>query len=230
MTVPNQSRPTPTLQIGKVRITGAVARLLQIVILGGIVVLLVWQRPSIGMLLSGGIWLGFMTYWAALARTPAPTVKAESRAASVKHGAWREIGLLLLLIPLPWLNGSILPTALWHVPVGLAVQLAGAWLYLRGKRELGRQWSSAISIKADHQLIRTGPYRFVRHPMYTAMITMAAGTAIVSTRVHAAIGVALVTWSYLVKISVEERWLREEFGAAHDEYRRTSWKLLPPIY
>jgi protein-S-isoprenylcysteine O-methyltransferase Ste14 len=101
---------------------------------------------------------------------------------------------------------------------------------MRGKRELGRQWSSAVSIKTDHELIRTGPYRVIRHPMYTAMVVMAMGTAIVNTRVHALVGVALILWSYVVKIRIEEVWMAEQFGPAHEEWRRRSWKLLPPLY
>lgn len=222
--------PRPELRIGNIRIRGWGAAAFQLVVFGGIAALLWWQRPSPGMWVSGGIWVGFMLYWGAQARAPVPTVKAESRTSARRHNLLREIGLLLLFIPVPWLNWSLLPTGRWHVAAGLAVQVAGALFYLRAKRELGRQWSSAISIKTDHQLVTTGPYRYIRHPMYTGMITMALGTALVSTRVHALIGVAFVAWSYVVKIAIEEVWMHEQFAAQHDAWRRTSWKLLPPLY
>jgi protein-S-isoprenylcysteine O-methyltransferase Ste14 len=225
------STPTrPVLRIGKLQITGAVARLIQLALFAGIAALIWWQKPSLGMWLSGGIWVAFMVYWARQARTPTPTVKAETRGSSLKHRAFREIGLILMFIPVWGLNRSVLPAGPAHVWVGLGVQLVGGWFYMRGKKELGRQWSNAISIKTDHQLVTTGPYRFIRHPMYTAMIAMALGTALVNTRLSALFGVALIAWSYVVKIGIEEVWMAEQFGAAHEEWRRHSWKLLPPLY
>jgi protein-S-isoprenylcysteine O-methyltransferase Ste14 len=218
------------LQFGKFKITGASA----VVLLFTLLALILWAiwaaKPSWAMLVSGGIWAGFLVYWSMLARTPTPTVRAETRASGLKHAAWREIGLLLLFIPIPLLNRVVLPSGPLHPWVGLGVQVLGGWFYLRSKRELGRQWSNNISIKIDHRLITTGPYRFIRHPIYTGMIVMALGTAIVSTRVHALIGVALVAWSYVVKIGIEEVWMHEQFGADHDEWRRHSWKLLPPLW
>jgi len=230
MTAPDSTpKPQPTLQIGSLKITGAGAAALLFALLA-LVVWAIWAaKPSWGMLTSGAIWVGLTIYWAAQAKAPTPTVKAESRGASLKHAAWREIGLLLLFIPIPLLNGAVLPGGPLHQFVGLGVQLLGAWFYFYAKGYLGRQWSSSISIKTDHQLITTGPYRFIRHPMYTAMIAMALGTAIVSTRVHALIGVAFVTLSYVIKIGIEEVWLSEQFGAQHEEWRRHSWKLLPPL-
>jgi len=230
MTAPTPTPPSPTLQIGQLKINGAGAVVIQLTLLAGVVALLWWQRPSLGMWLSGGLWGVLMVYWSREARKPTPTVKAESRSGTMKHAAWREIGLLLLFLPIWGLNRVVLPSGSRHVWIGLGVQLLGMWFYFRGRRELGRQWSSAISIKTDHQLVTTGPYRFIRHPMYTAMIAMALGTAIVNTRIHALIGVALVAWSYVVKIGVEEVWMAEQFGPAHADWRRHSWKLVPLLY
>jgi protein-S-isoprenylcysteine O-methyltransferase Ste14 len=197
----------------------------------GLIAWAVWAaKPSWAMLVSGVIWGAFLVYWSAQARAPTPTVKAETRRSSLKHVAWRELGLLLLFLPVPSLNRVVLPNGQLHPFVGLGVQLLGAWFYLYAKRYLGRQWSGSISIKTDHQLITSGPYRRIRHPMYTGMITMALGTAIVSTRLHALLGAVLVAVSYVIKIGIEEVWLSAHFGAAHEEWRRHSWKLLPPIY
>ena len=231
MTSSPPSSPTPAgLQIGKLRITGAAAQAL-LFALFALITGAVWAaKPSWAMLASGGIWVAFLVYWSKQARAPTPTVKAEARRSSLKHAAWREIGLLLLFLPVPLLNRVVLPNGPLHPFVGLGVQLLGAWFYLYAKGYLGRQWSGSISIKTDHQLITSGPYRRIRHPMYTGMITMALGTAIVSTRVHALVGAAFVALSYVIKIGIEEAWLGAHFGAAYDEWRRHSWKLLPPIY
>jgi protein-S-isoprenylcysteine O-methyltransferase Ste14 len=217
-------------EVGKRRIPVAAARALSIALFAGIAWAVWAARPSWAMLVSGGIWVAFLVYWSAKARAPTPTVKAETQRSSLKHGAWREVGLLLLFLPVPLLNGIVLPNGPLHPFVGLAVQLLGAWFYLYAKGFLGRQWSGAISIKTEHELITSGPYRRIRHPMYTGMIAMALGTAIVSTRLHAVVGAVLVAVSYVIKIGIEEVWLGEHFGPAYEEWRRHSWKLLPPIY
>jgi protein-S-isoprenylcysteine O-methyltransferase Ste14 len=223
--------PTPVgLQIGKFRISRAAAQTL-LFVLFALITWAVWAaKPSWAMLVSGGIWVAFLVYWSRQARAPTPTVKVEPRRSSLKHVAWREIGLLLLFLPVPLLNGVVLPNGHLHPFVGLGVQLLGAWFYLYAKGYLGRQWSGSISIKTDHQLITSGPYRRIRHPMYTGMITMALGTAIVSTRLHALVGAMLVAVSYVIKIGIEEVWLGEHFGGAYEEWRHHSWKLIPPIY
>jgi protein-S-isoprenylcysteine O-methyltransferase Ste14 len=111
--------------------------------------------------------------------------------------------------------------------IGLGIQIASVLFYFWGRLHLGRMWSGAIRIVNDHQLIESGPYRLLRHPMYTGMLGMCVGTAIVSGQYHALIGLALVTYAYVRKIRMEERVLREEFGEAYESYRRRTSALVP---
>ena len=97
-------------------------------------------------------------------------------------------------------------------------------------RCLGRNWSGAVAIKVDHELIKTGPYRLVRHPIYTAMIGMYLGTAIVSGELHGLLAVALAAYAYWRKTRMEERGLIEAFGPAYEAYRRESWALIPWVF
>ncbi len=78
--------------------------------------------------------------------------------------------------------------------------------------------------------MRSGPYRILRHPIYTAMIGMAAGTAIVSGTLHALLGMTLMIVAYARKIRMEESTLRTAFGVEYDQYRRVSWALVPGIF
>jgi protein-S-isoprenylcysteine O-methyltransferase Ste14 len=95
---------------------------------------------------------------------------------------------------------------------------------------LGRNWSSEVMIKADHQLIRTGPYRVVRHPIYTAILGLAIGTALISGRVVSLLGVLAFLLAYVRKLRIEERALGETFGAEWEDYRKHSWALVPGVY
>jgi isoprenylcysteine carboxyl methyltransferase (ICMT) family protein YpbQ len=97
-------------------------------------------------------------------------------------------------------------------------------------RCLGRNWSGAVTIKVDHQLIRTGPYRLVRHPIYTAMFGMFLGTAIVGGELHGLLALLICTIAYWRKTRMEERGLRDVFGQAYDDYRRTSWAFIPWLW
>jgi protein-S-isoprenylcysteine O-methyltransferase Ste14 len=95
------------------------------------------------------------------------------------------------------------------------------------RRHLGVHWSGEITIKFDHRLIRSGPYRRIRHPIYTAMIGMMAGSAITSGEMHALLGFAIAGLAYARKIRMEEANLRRAFGAAYEGYRRETGALIP---
>jgi protein-S-isoprenylcysteine O-methyltransferase Ste14 len=135
--------------------------------------------------------------------------------------------LLLLFLPAPGLWTRFLPDASFLVPLGLTIQTAFALLAVWARLHLGRNWSGAITVVQDHQLVRTGPYRRIRHPIYTAMLGMFVGTAIVSGEMHALLGVVVIAFAYWRKIRLEETSLRQVFGTAYDVYVRESWALVP---
>ena len=139
--------------------------------------------------------------------------------------------LLLLFIPVPGLTGWFLPQRLYFlVAVGAISQAAFIFLAVWARRRLGRNWSGAVRIGVDHELIRTGPYRFLRHPIYTAMLGMFLGTAISSSQYHALLGLAILVLAYLRKTRLEEQILQETFGAEYDAYRRDTWALVPLLF
>src|SRR5262249_39684124 len=98
------------------------------------------------------------------------------------------------------------------------------------RRHLGRNWSGAITVAEEHQLVRSGPYRVLRHPIYSAMIAMFVGSALAIGEWHSLIGLVLIMIAYARKIPLEERSLREVFGASYDEYRKASWALIPWVF
>jgi protein-S-isoprenylcysteine O-methyltransferase Ste14 len=94
----------------------------------------------------------------------------------------------------------------------------------------GGNWSSEVMIKTDHQLVRYGPYRLVRHPIYTAILGLAFGTAFVSGRIVSMLGAAGFTYVYVRKLRIEERALGATFGSDWEDYCRRSWALVPWLY
>jgi protein-S-isoprenylcysteine O-methyltransferase Ste14 len=218
------------IQIGRRVLTGVGATGLMFVIGAAIVTAIVYARPAPSVIASALIWVAFTIYWSAAARHASAARQAESMSSRRRHELLLNLALLLLFVPIPWLNARVIPAGVFTTVAGFLVQGAGFGLAAWARRHLGRQWSGAVTIKVDHRLVTTGPYRRVRHPIYTAMLTMAIGTALVSGRVHALVGVVVMAGAYARKIPLEERVLAGEFGDEFARYRGASAALVPWVF
>ena len=177
------------------------------------------------------LWLIFGLYWGIAGLNSALTKTSESWVSTYFHQFLLCAAFLLLILPVPGLNGWFLPPRLhFVVAVGAIVQAGFVLLAVWARRHLGRNWSAEVRIAVDHELVRTGPYRFLRHPIYTAMLGMFLGTAIASSRYHALIGLALLVIAYLRKTRLEDQILAQTFGADYDAYRRHTWALVPLLF
>jgi protein-S-isoprenylcysteine O-methyltransferase Ste14 len=175
-------------------------------------------------------WVVFSIYWEIAAKNSAPAVVSESKFSRGVHVVLTNVALFLMFFQIPGLNQQFLPDRLFVKLMGLAAECAGLALAIWARRWLGRNWSGEITIKADHELIRTGPYGTVRHPIYTALLTMYAGTAVVSGQAHAFIGLILAIIAYLRKTRLEEANLVNAFGEKYNAYRDDTWAIVPKIY
>jgi protein-S-isoprenylcysteine O-methyltransferase Ste14 len=112
--------------------------------------------------------------------------------------------------------------------VGLALIVLGIAFALWAIATLGRHYDVELEIHSDHELVRTGPYRFVRHPLYSGLGLHFAGACLATGNLLLIAGTLLVTYpALLYRARVEERLLRDRFGAAYDEYARTVRMLVP---
>jgi protein-S-isoprenylcysteine O-methyltransferase Ste14 len=195
-----------------------------------LVALAVWSKPSIGMWLAGGGWLGFTVFWSLTAGQRGVSKSEVSIESRALHQNLLSLGLLLLFVSIPGLRWRYIPPNKWHVHVGLGIMAAATLLHVWARVHLGRNWSSEVMIKRDHQLVRTGPYRFVRHPIYTAILGLAIGTAVVSGRVVSLLGASVFAFAYLRKLRIEERALGETFGTAWQNYCESPWALVPWVF
>lgn len=193
-----------------------------------------WQPPSLvgtRVFPSLVLWVAFGIYWAIAGLNSAPTQSSESPASTYFHQLLLGTALVLALWPVTGLTGWFLPQRFHFLaPVGVIIQAGFVLLAVWARRHLGRNWSAEVRIAVGHQLIRTGPYRFLRHPIYTAMLGMFLGTAIASSQYHALLALALLFVAYLRKTRLEEKILRQTFGAEYDAYRRDTWALVPLLF
>lgn len=148
---------------------------------------------------------------------------------------WLPLAIAILLIgPTDWYRGTWLGTRMY--PGSVAVAVVGALLTMLGvafacwaRHVLGRNWSSVVQVKQDHELIQSGPYRHVRHPIYTGLLLAFFGTAMAIGEWRGAICVVIVAVSFWFKLKLEERWMRENFGAAYESYMQRTKALIPGV-
>jgi protein-S-isoprenylcysteine O-methyltransferase Ste14 len=173
--------------------------------------------------------VAFSLYWEIAAKNAAAAKTSESKGSRAIHVVLVNVAVLLELAPIKGL-GRFLPASSLIMTAGLAVEAIGLFLTIWARRHLGRNWSGEITIKVDHQLIRSGPYKLLRHPIYTGLLTMYAGIAIVTGEWLAIVGFAMVAFAYWRKIRLEEANLQVAFGAEYESYRRETWALVPGLF
>lgn len=191
------------------------------------------SRPSapqvVGLLVCGALWVVFAVYWEVAAANSAATAVTESRGSRAMHLVLYFVAMVLLLIPVPGLRARFLPVSVAIIAFGLAFEATSLALAIWARHTLGRYWSGKVRLAADHELIRSGPYGVVRHPIYSGLFGMCLGTSLVYGEVHALEGLVLLALAYWRKIALEERTLREGFGEAYEAYRAATWALIPGV-
>jgi protein-S-isoprenylcysteine O-methyltransferase Ste14 len=187
---------------------------------------------SPAMLVAVVILCLFSVYWSKEAKNSKPAESSESKASRTFHLIVLNAGVLLLIFSfnLPGFRKPILPASPILRAIGVVVELAGFALAIWARRTLGSNWSGEVRIATGHQLVRTGPYQWIRHPIYTAVLAMYVGILMVSGEVHAIVGLAMIVLAYLRKIRMEESILAAQFGEEFLAWRRDTWALAPPVY
>jgi len=183
-----------------------------------------WQLPG-----AVALWVVYSLYWEAAARGASSDKAAESHASRGAHVFLVNAALILEVAPLRGL-GRYLPMSSAVMTAGLALATAGLAFAIWARRHLGANWSGRITIKVDHQLVRSGPYRLLRHPIYTGILTMFAGTAVVTGTWLAAGGFAVAAIAYWRKLRLEEARLTAAFGSEYQAYRGETWALVPGLF
>jgi protein-S-isoprenylcysteine O-methyltransferase Ste14 len=111
--------------------------------------------------------------------------------------------------------------------IGLIFCVAGVVIAIWSRYLLGKNWSASVQKKENHELISTGTYRFVRHPIYTGILLIFLGNAIIVGDYRGLIAVAVILISFWFKLIKEEKWLLEIFGDKYLEYKKETKALIP---
>jgi len=178
------------------------------------------------------LWIAYIVYW----RSVAPAADAHSNE-RLEPASSRIARLLVFLLALallgigrtgiPALDKRFLPLAAWCFWLGAATTAAGLLFSVWARVHLGNNWSQAVALKRDHQLITSGPYALVRHPIYTGLLTGFLGTAIARGQWRGLLAVVIVAAMLCRKLMLEETWMQERFGDSYTAYRRRVARIVP---
>jgi protein-S-isoprenylcysteine O-methyltransferase Ste14 len=180
----------------------------------------------------GYAWLAVMIVWLLAAFMNKRTVRIYRGVARVFQFMLLVPAFLLIFdsdLAIGFLGWRVVPAAATFQIIGLALTLAGLGFALWARFFLGRNWSGAITVKEDHQLIRTGPYAVVRHPIYSGFLLGLLGTAIALGQVRDFIGLVMAAIGWRLKSLVEERFMTEQFGDEYTAYKQDVKALVPFI-
>ena len=179
------------------------------------------------------LWGSWSLYWLISARNTKRTERRESLASRASHLAPLFIGIALIAmerLPGNALSGHFLARSLATYWTGVALIAAGLGFTVWARVHLGGNWSGTVTLKQSHELVRSGPYARVRHPIYTGLLLAILGSCIVRDEWRAIAGFALVAASFIGKLKIEERWMREAFGDRYTNYAREVRALVPGVY
>jgi protein-S-isoprenylcysteine O-methyltransferase Ste14 len=178
------------------------------------------------------MWLAWVAYWWILSYRVKATARRESVHSRLSYIVPLALAGVLLFtpsFPIPVLRARFLPLAEWQVwgGVGAVFVVVGLLFTVWARVHLGRNWSGIITLKEDHELITSGPYRIVRHPIYTGLLLAFLGQAIAWGEWRGLVVMPIAVWAFWRKLRLEERWMLEQFGDKYRAYRQRVAALIP---
>ena len=178
-------------------------------------------------------WITFCVIWFIAAVSTKRSVYRESGLQRLRYvipalvGAWLVFQRHRMSYPL---NMEIIPRADWIILTAIILCVAGLIFCVWARLTLGRNWSGTITLKEEHELIVRGPYRIVRHPIYTGLMGMIIATALVRGHLGGIIGAVLVFVSLWIKLRSEEKVMLKQFPDQYPGYQQRVKRIVPYVF
>ena len=177
------------------------------------------------------VWLAWFVYWRIAAQDTKPAARTDA------GYRWAYLVPLVAALVCFWLPRPVPELRVTLFPDRLACYLAGTALLLLGmafccwaRVVLGRNWSNIVTVKVGHELVQEGPYRWVRHPIYTGLLLAIAGSALAQDLWIDLVPGPLVFLGFWIKLRREEVWMTEQFGKAYAVYAARTARLIPFLW
>jgi protein-S-isoprenylcysteine O-methyltransferase Ste14 len=174
-------------------------------------------------------WITFLVYWFSTARKVKATAERQSLLSTLAHRISVGLGCWMLIywrLPSP-MNLVLIPRTYWTQIIAAVICVYGLYVTIWARRTLAGNWSSDVTFKQGHELVKTGPYRFVRHPIYTGLLIMCVGTAIEIGQLRGFLAIVVVGIGFWIKLKQEERLLLQHFPEAYPAYCKQVKALVP---
>ena len=200
------------------------------------------MQPIAPLVIAYVLWGMFVISWNVFDRFSAATIATPSSRSSGRVSRWGTGGrgerlyslvialglVMIVLAPATSVAGRIWVNPLvvdWAMLLVMAAGIAWCWW---ARLHLGRFWSDSVTRKEGHHVVDTGPYRVVRHPIYTGFIAIYVGMAVICATLLALVAVPVMTLGLWLKARVEERFLIEALGTSiYGPYRARTPMLVP---
>lgn len=176
------------------------------------------------------LWVLFGAYWLASALKRKKTKQRETVLQRFGYTLLLGLAFYFLYQPHPFydrLRDRFLPAGPVGEWLGVVLTAVGIAVAFWARWHLGTNWSGVVTLKEGHELIRTGPYRTIRHPIYTGILVALFGTAITFGEVRALLALAIAWLSFYIKARREELFLSQEFGPGFAEHKQRTGMFLP---
>jgi len=180
--------------------------------------------------LAREVWFVWAIWWVAMAFFSKSTKRRETASQRIEHMVPALLGFLFVFqsgFGGPSLARRIVSESPALMLVCVVMTVLGLLFAVWARLTLGGNWSGTVTIKKDHQLIRRGPYRWIRHPIYTGMLAALLATAVAQGLVSGLIGFAFVYLALYRKAKREESFLAQEFGEGFAEHRQHTGMFFP---
>lgn len=190
-------------------------------------------NPSLPADIIPACWILFSVIWLMAAAAAKRSIYRESGARRLRYLILLVLAFLLLTkryrLPYP-LNVRVIPTTGTVEWMAGILFMAGLAFCLWARAALGRNWSGTITLKEGHELIERGPYRFVRHPIYTGLLAMFLATSIAFGHLGGLVAVILAFASFWIKLSEEEKLMRQHFPEQYRSYEQRVKRIIPFVF
>lgn len=179
------------------------------------------------------LWICVGIFWVAGWLGSKPSARRQATASRMLQLSFELAAFYLLLYKVglpPFLRMRVLPDSVTTHWIAVALAASGAAVAVWARLSLGTNWSAQVTIKQQHELVRTGPYAVVRHPIYSGLLLMVLGTAIEIGQVRGFVALVLAFTGWFLKSRTEDAFMEQHFGAEYRQYRQQVKGLIPGIF
>jgi protein-S-isoprenylcysteine O-methyltransferase Ste14 len=178
------------------------------------------------------LWCAMLIIWLVWSVRAKPTQSREGISSRMSYTVLTIAGVYLMFsrnVPRDWLRIPLFTPNMGTALLGIALTAAGLGLAIWARAYLGDNWSGTITVKVGHELVRTGPYRWVRHPIYSGLLLAMVGTGLEVVQLRALVSVVLLYMGFKIKSKVEEQAMIATFGSGYETYAAQTGAILPRL-